>query len=407
MHIGPIFRSLMHNKSRFWLVTLEVALTLAIVVNCVNLLMDMRGNILKPSGIDEDNLIVVYTQPFGESFREEEYLRQVQKEDLRQLRAMPGVRGAVAINQIPLSGSGSATSRKPLDSDMDTMTLPYFVVSDGALETLDVDLIAGRDFEPEDFAYDREAYERGEAVRPVILSQRAANDLFPEGNALGQTLQSREGDLINRIIGIVDHLVCSWPTWEFAERSVLFPGEPGDSRDLRYLVRAEPAALDEVYGQLFDVVDRVETERVIEIRTLHEVKMEFFETSLATMKMLTAVIFLIVVVTSLGIVGLTSFWVTERTRQIGTRRALGATKIDIVRYFLVENWMITGIGLVIGLGLTFALNYLLAQFADAPKVGWGLIAAGAFGLWLTGVIAALAPALRATGVSPEIATRTI
>jgi len=407
MHIGPIFRSLMHNKSRFWLITLEIALTLAIVVNCVNLLVDMRREISEPSGIDEDNLLAIYAQPFGEGYQDQTFRREIQKEDLRRLRALPGVVDAVAISAIPLSGSGSATGRKPRDSELDTLTLPYFVVSDGALETLDVGLVAGRDFSPSDFDFDQEAYERGEYAKPVILTQSAADDLFPDGNAVGQVIQSREGDLFNKVIGVIDHMVCAWPTWEYAKRTILLPGHPGDNRDLKYMVRAEPGALDQVFGAVAEAIETVDRDRVIRVETLQETKLEYFETSLATMKMLTAVIALLIVVTALGIIGLTSFWVTERTRQIGTRRALGATKADIVRHFLIENWIITGIGLVIGLAFTYGLNYGLAQFAEAPKVEIVLIAAGAIGLWLTGVVAALAPALRATSVAPEIATRTV
>ena len=113
------------------------------------------------------------------------------------------------------------------------------------------------------------------------------------------------------------------------------------------------------------------------------------------------------VVTSLGIVGLTSSSVTQRIRQIGTRRALGATKVDILRYFLIENWIITGFGLVFGVGLTYGLNYALVKIADVPKMDTGLLIAGVLMLWLTGVLAALVPAIRATSVAPEIATRTV
>jgi putative ABC transport system permease protein len=112
-------------------------------------------------------------------------------------------------------------------------------------------------------------------------------------------------------------------------------------------------------------------------------------------------------ITSLGIIGLTSFSVTQRTREIGTRRALGATKSAILRYFLLENWLITGIGLAIGTPLTIALNFVLASYADAPKIDWTLFVGGAAVLWTAGLLAALIPALRATTVSPETATRTV
>ena len=143
------------------------------------------------------------------------------------------------------------------------------------------------------------------------------------------------------------------------------------------------------------------------IETLDEYRQDFYQAQLAMIKMLSTVSFLLLVVTSLGIVGLTAFSVTQRTRQIGTRRALGATKGDIVRYFLVENWIITGIGLLLGTAMTFGLNILLVNVADAPKLGWPLLVGGMVLLWVTGVLAAFVPALRATNVAPEIATRTV
>jgi putative ABC transport system permease protein len=114
-----------------------------------------------------------------------------------------------------------------------------------------------------------------------------------------------------------------------------------------------------------------------------------------------------IIVTSLGIVGLTSFSVSQRIREIGTRRALGATRAAILRYFLLENWLITTLGLTIGTLLTVVLNYVLAQYAEAPKIDWVLMAGGATVLWAAGLFAALFPALRATTVAPEIATRTV
>ncbi len=122
---------------------------------------------------------------------------------------------------------------------------------------------------------------------------------------------------------------------------------------------------------------------------------------------MTAVIVLLLVVTGLGIVGVTSFAVTERTRQIGTRRALGATKPAIVRYFLVENWMITSFGAVLGVVLAYVLNYLLVTGTQAVKLDWRLVAIGVVLLWAQSVAATLAPALRAASVPPVIATRAV
>jgi putative ABC transport system permease protein len=145
----------------------------------------------------------------------------------------------------------------------------------------------------------------------------------------------------------------------------------------------------------------------VEVKTLKEIKANTYDTNTGMIQIFLGVSFLLVAITTLGIVGLTSFSVIQRTRQIGTRRALGATRSAIVRYFLVETWIITGFGLAMGLILSYGLNYLLAGIADASRLEWRLLAVGMLLFWGMGLVAALLPALRGTTVSPVVATQTV
>ena len=115
----------------------------------------------------------------------------------------------------------------------------------------------------------------------------------------------------------------------------------------------------------------------------------------------------LLLITSFGIVGLASFNVRQRTRQIGTRRALGATKADIVRYFLVENFLIATAGVLLGAVLTVAFNVVLVQQLQVAKVHWLAIPLGMAALWLLGLLAVLGPARKASAVPPAVATRTV
>jgi putative ABC transport system permease protein len=112
-------------------------------------------------------------------------------------------------------------------------------------------------------------------------------------------------------------------------------------------------------------------------------------------------------VTALGILGITSLAVSERTKQIGTRRALGATKGDILRHFLAENWIVTTIGLILGVIATYGLNYALVANLTDQKMPWYLVGIGMVLLWLNGLVATIPPALRAARVAPAIATRSV
>jgi putative ABC transport system permease protein len=415
MEFGPIFRSLLHQKSRFWLITLEIALTLAIVANCVNMIVDQRKGLVRPTGMDVEHILVVRSEPFAPEFQDEDYIEASYEEDLRALRAMPGVVAATGTSAVPLSGGGSATGRRATGTDMDTITAPYFVVGSDSLEALGVELAEGRGFTDADFAeYDEESDEQADATKAaepdfnnVILSRNLADLLFPDGGALGGTIENTQGTSIDTVVGIVDRMHCSWPDSSVAERSMLYPGTPANSRRSRYLVRVEDGMVDGLYTALETELLRVNEGRIVGVSTLKEIKADTYRQVTAMSQLLGGISVLLVVVTSMGIIGLTSFSVTQRRRQIGVRRALGATRTAILRYFLVENWVVTSVGLGLGVALTYALNFALANLADVAKIGFPLVGAGMLGMWLVGLMAALIPAIRSTRVAPVIATRSV
>jgi putative ABC transport system permease protein len=122
---------------------------------------------------------------------------------------------------------------------------------------------------------------------------------------------------------------------------------------------------------------------------------------------LVTVVVLLIAITSLGIIGLASFSVKTRTKQIGTRRAVGARKLDIVRYFLLENWMITSIGVTAGVVLAWGLNYLLVTRFELDKLSPIYVPMGILGLWFLGLASVLGPARKAAAIAPAVATRTV
>jgi putative ABC transport system permease protein len=231
--------------------------------------------------------------------------------------------------------------------------------------------------------------------------------LFPDGDALGKTISNTDETSVQTIVGIIRHMNNSWPTSDIGSDLVLFPLKPGSAERMRYLVRTQPGGLAELSATLEEQLLASNPDRIITLTSLAEVKADTFDSETALVKIFGGVIVLLFVVTSLGIFGLASFSVTERTRQIGTRRALGASRGAILRYFMVENWVITGIGLTVGTGLAFGLNMALAFIAESPRLELPLLLTGIAVFWAVGMLAALLPALRAMMVSPVLATRTI
>jgi putative ABC transport system permease protein len=122
---------------------------------------------------------------------------------------------------------------------------------------------------------------------------------------------------------------------------------------------------------------------------------------------LCVIVSLMTAITALGIVGLASFQVNVRTKQIGTRRAVGARRIDIIRYFMVENWLLTTGGVFLGSILAFAFGHWLSTAYALPRLEPLYVAAGVLVLWILGQLAVFVPARRAAEIPPAIATRTV
>jgi putative ABC transport system permease protein len=141
--------------------------------------------------------------------------------------------------------------------------------------------------------------------------------------------------------------------------------------------------------------------------TYAEMRADYFKQDAAMAWLLATVCVALLVVTALGIVGLSSFWVAQRRRQIGIRRAIGATRGDILHYFQTENFLIVTLGIVLGMLLAFALNLLLMAHYELPRLPLYYLPVGALTLWLLGQLAVLGPALRAAAVPPVVATRSV
>ena len=403
MEFGPIFRALLNNRTRFWLILVEVALTLAIVVNCTSIFLEKRQSFLAPTGMDTDNILAITTEPFGENFADEEFVESVGEADLRQLRSHPSIINATPIHHFPLSGSGSSIGRKAAGSEIDTVGMGYFMVDEHGIDTLGTNLIEGRNFNSSDIELSSDY----DAPQNIIITKAFADRVFPDGNVIGSRLSNRDNEHTGTIIGVIDSMSNSWPRAGIGGQTMLLPGKPRDNREMNYLVRAEPGAIDSLYTELDELLVSLENDRIVTVRTLSEIKLRYFRRTLMAMKIWAAVVVLMIIVTSLGIVGLTSFSVSQRIREIGTRRALGATRAAILRYFLLENWLITTARTDHWNNTDHSAQLCTRQYAEAPKIDWILMAGGATVLWAAGLLAALIPALRATTVAPEIATRTV
>ena len=412
MELGPIFRAMTRNKIGVGLIILEIAATLAIVLNCYAIISGNRERMSIPTGMAEDEIFIVQVKSYGESFADGEYLRQIALEDMRRIQAQPGVISASIISPLPLINGGSSTQQIVEGASKATaIRCPTYSVTPGFLQTMGLELAAGRGFNEGDVPPYRDRDEPLPDDRPptnVIITQDFADALFPDGNALGKRITSTDGEFVNVIVGIVDYMYTPYDGGRsgMETRIFFFPGVAATQNNTFYMVRADKDAYAELFTSIEEDLLATNSERVATTQSMAEWKEGGVAINRLTIKVLSTVAVLLMFITGLGIFGMTSFSVAARTRQIGTRRALGATRQAIVRYFLVENSITSLAGIALGLVLAFFLNrFLIGQLGFIQPLGITLALSGFVSLWLLGLLASAAPALRAARIPPIIATK--
>ena len=411
MEFGPIFRAMSKKKIGVALLVAEVAVTMAIVLNCINMVVDNKARMTIPSGLDEENILSISMQSYGDAFEEDAFVDQVREQDLELIRTQPGVIDATPISPVPLQGGGSSTQVKVPGSSSETLVrAPIYTVDEHFLATLGLELVEGRPFTKQDILPRPDPDAPPSAPRPlnVIVTKALADALYPDGDALGQQITDGNDESVDTIVGVVGYMYTPYDNGAsgMEYRILFFPGRPGGASGSRYLVRAEPVAYADLFTDLEERLATVNSERVVTTRSMMEIKMGGQFTNRFVVRILSVIVVLLLSVTALGIYGMTSFTVTERTRQIGTRRALGARKVDVVRFFLVENTIITLLGIGIGLILAFALNVAMVGAADnVSRLSFGLVVLGMLIVWGIGVLATLVPALRGARIPPVVAAQ--
>ena len=403
LDLRPILTTLRRHKIAAGLIVLEVALTFTIVTNALHLIQTRVDFLGASSGMAESELIVLEVR--GSKPTPPERTSAVVLEDMARLRALPGVKAATSANQI-VYGNNSNNSGVTLEPDNrgDRLVASQYAGDEQLLPTFGLKLIEGRNFTADEVLDSYKVFSEPEAhVGQVIINKAMADRLFPGRSALGRAIYVF-GSSPSTVIGVVDTLTHPYLHRARGEGgySMLFPLRGGGS----YVVRADPARLDAQLKATTAAIEAVDATRVVtRARTLDEMRAAFYAQDRAMAWLMAGVCVALLLVTGLGIVGLASFWVQQRTRMIGTRRALGATEGQILRYFQLENLLLTTTGILIGLAGALGLSQLLMQSYELARLPWVYLPAGAVSLWLLGQIAVWAPARRAARMAPVAALR--
>lgn len=400
----PILASLGRHKLIASLLALLVALTCAIVCNVAFMIQRQEALMSLPSGVAEDQLVLVQSASLDRTANQ----LARHETDLAALRMIPGVESAVAVDALPFNGNNWTSSVQTSPDAQAYALASLFTGTRGELGTLGLKLVAGRDFREDEYM-PLDAGRGNDGIRHVpaaIITRALAERLFPGQNPLGKSIYPYDNPI--RIVGVVEHLLRP-DVDEGADngQSILFPLLP-DSNSVTYVLRTSPGERARVMQEAADTLYHLAPDRVLrDPQTFAQMRDDYFQRQREMIGLLIASVIGLMFVTALGITGLANFWVLQRTRTIGIRRAVGATRTDILRYFQTENFLIVTLGIALGVLLAVALNLVLTAHYQLPRLPLWYLPVGALALWLLGQFAILAPALRASRVPPVVATRSV
>jgi putative ABC transport system permease protein len=393
----------MRNKTGVVLIVLQIAFTMTLIINSLGIVEENARLLATPSGIDEDNIFHLRSSAYDD----EVDARLIIEEDLRQIRGTPGVTAAVQMNSVPISGGGwSMGLATAPEQGVEQVLTSVYMADEHAIDALGVELIAGTGFTREDVIWNDAA---SNWPSKVILSKAVAEAIFPgdPGYGVGETVYIDQNEPMT-VTGVVEQLAAPWPGWELVrQRSILVPRQLLGQSHL-YLIRAEPGRRDQIMPDIETKLAASDAERIIQnMLTMDQTRERTLDANGALVNILVFTVVVLVSITSLGVAGLTSFNVTRRIKQIGTRRALGASKRQILRYFLAENLLFTVIGVALGTVLAVAINFWLVEAFSVPRFSWFWLPVTMIGLVAISLLAVLFPARRAARVPPAVATRTV
>lgn len=401
MDFRPILSTLRRHKTAAALIVLEVALSCAIVSNALFLIGQRLERMQAPTGLAEAELLQIRLNDIAHRDNDEALTRR----DLATLRALPGVKAATSVNHVPF-GNGSSDTGVSLSFDQTspTITAALYLVGENALATLGLKLVEGRDFLPEEVQPASALDAEEPKVPAVILDRGTAARLFPGGSAIGKSLYVF-GPSPMRVVGVVERMSIPQPGGPRGEFLTLLPVQPSYNEG-NYLVRVDAAQRERLLKEAVAALQAVDSRRIVmERQTFDDLRHEYFRQDRWMAVLLVAVCIALLVVTAFGIVGLASFWVQQRTRMIGVRRALGASRVQILRYFQAENFLLTTMGIAIGMTAAYGINRLLMGLYELPPLPWACLPIGAVTLWALGQVAVLGPARRAAALPPVVVMR--
>ena len=381
------------------LVVVEVALALVLLVGAGLMTRSFQKLLQVSPGFDATNLVAARVLLPTTKYAQRPAVARFYEDVVDRLRRAPGVTGASAVSAMPLHNVGAAgalpftVAGQPPPPTEDPLA-DVRIVAPGYFETMKIPLLEGRLLDDRDV-------ETG--PRTSVINQTMARRYFPDRSPLGQIIQNPHGK--SEVVGVVGDVRNQGLESE-PKKQVYLPMRQSPSAGMALVARTErdPGALA---GTIQRVIWDVDPQQPIyELSTVEQILaravfLPRLSTSLLTLFALAALL-----LAALGIYGVLSYAVSERTKEIGLRLALGASGGDTVALVMRRSVTLVAVGGAVGL----AAAMLLARSLSGVLYGVGpfdlpAFAAAAAVLLVAGVIASLLPALRTARVDPMVALR--
>ena len=419
LEIGPLLRTISRRPAIWALMVLEVAIGVT-AVGTLLLSGAWYGEYGQyPSNLDEPNLVLIATytpSPAGiEGVAAERAIRERERADRRIVRALPDVEAATWVTSTIVEDRWTYPSLFSVASGPQARApgtapdaIAWVTYTDGEVaHALSLKFIAGA--MPALAAPVDADDEPALADRPVaaLLTRSVAARLFADPRAAVGThlTSSRAADVV--VTGVVEDVTMRMAMVPVPSQTVFLLGGAPIDHEARMIARARPGRRDALVGAVSAALAATAADRVVDVRAFDSSTGTHHRIGLGLLRLLGAFGVVVALIALLGALAATSFLVAQRTRQIGIRRALGATRGDIVSYFLVECAIAAAMGSIIGVAATAALFAVMRHVFHAIRFDFGLMLLALATLWVGTIIATLIPALRAARVPPSVAGRSL
>lgn len=391
------------RRVRNLLVVSEIALSLILLIGAGLLIKSFVRLQQFEFGFNPDNLLTIRVQLPGSKYRDGKQVVGFYQQLLDRMETVPGVRSVGAISSVFLTDTPNSTNfsieGRPVPVGAESIEVPLDSISPSYFKVMGIPLLRGREFDNRDV----------EGATPVvIINDTFARRFFPGEDPVGKRFVYGSPDPRNpwiTIVGVAGDMRRTG--FDKAVRPETFLPEaqnPDNALTIVARTATDPASFA---GALRNEVWSIDKDQsVYDIKTMHQTLSEMMSQRRFNMLLLGLFAAVALTLAALGIYGVISYSVTQRSHEIGIRIALGAQSRDILRLVVGQGMVLAGIGVSIGLIAAFALTQLMSSLlfgvSAADPVTFVLIS-----LLLTGVAlaACLVPARRATKVDPMVALR--